>query len=96
MATRISIDELRGREYWRPGEAARVLGRGVDFWRLAFDEKRVDGYTERTRGKTVRYLDAASCRALLLSKRVATVDASRLDLRRMMDRFAEDCRASGI
>lgn len=69
---RVPIDELKHREYWTPQEAARVLGRGRDFWAAAFDDPDtvVTGYTENTnrRGPT-RYLLAETCRAHLESLR---------------------------
>ena len=41
---KVSTAELRDREYWTPEQAARVLGRGADFWRQAFHRGDVDGY----------------------------------------------------
>ncbi len=64
---RIKTEELRHREFWTPQQAARVLGRGQSFWRLAFDQGLVDGYIEGANGagRQYRYLRADSARALL-------------------------------
>jgi hypothetical protein len=62
---RVEIHELTAREYWSPHDAARVLGRGPDFWRIAYDNADVEGYDEYVGGKRRRYLMAASARAYL-------------------------------
>lgn len=62
MSRRVSMDELVLREYWKPGEAARVLGRGSAFWTARFDAGEVEGY--RTE-KGHRHLLAESARAFL-------------------------------
>jgi len=65
--TRIATEDLAHREYWTPQQAARVLGRGQAFWRLAFDQGLIDGYVENLNaaGRQYRYLRADSARALL-------------------------------
>lgn len=70
MRTRIDTAELRNREYWTAEHAARVLGRGADFWRAAFDRGDVTGYSQpHFSGANARYMQAASCRDYL--KRLA-------------------------
>lgn len=62
---------LKDREYWRPSEAASILGRGPEFWVRAFDAGHVTGYRDgKAKG---RYLNASSCRAYMQSlERAAT------------------------
>lgn len=65
---------IKDREYWRPSEAASILGRGAEFWTRAFDRGSVTGYRD---GKAQgRYLNASSCRAYMagLERTSAPVD----------------------
>lgn len=62
---RLNLNELRGREFWTCSQAARVLGRNADWWRVAFDRGEVDGYVGGGKGNTARHIKAASARALL-------------------------------
>lgn len=62
---KVATAELRDREYWTPEQAARVLGRGADFWRRAFDGNKVDGYATKTNQRTTRYILAESARGYL-------------------------------
>lgn len=52
--------ELSEREYWRPAEAASVLGRSATYWTRMFNAGVVRGYDEHG-----IHLQAASCRAHL-------------------------------
>jgi hypothetical protein len=61
---RLSTEELRTREFWTPTQCARVLGRGADYWRQAYEGGNVEGYDDGGR----RYLNAASARAHLLAR----------------------------
>lgn len=60
--SRVSVADLKEREYWTPGEAAKVLGRGARYWVSKFDQQVVSGYQTET-GR--RYLEANSARAHL-------------------------------
>ena len=67
---------LADREYWKPSEAAAVLGRTAAYWANKFDAGSVRGYTDGNR----RHLQAESCRALLdrlSTERVVAVDVAR-------------------
>ena len=75
----MKIGALKDREYWRPSEAALVLGRGSEFWVRAFDAAEVAGYRD---GKAQgRYIEAASARALLAGMVVAAAGPAPLNLR---------------
>jgi hypothetical protein len=67
---------LSDREYWKPSEAAAVLGRTAKYWANQFDAGSVRGYTDGHR----RHLQAESCRALLdrlSTQRVVVADIER-------------------
>lgn len=68
---------IKDREYWRPSEAACILGRGSEFWVRAFDLGRVTGYRD---GKAQgRYLNASSCREYIYDLERATRATSPVD-----------------
>jgi hypothetical protein len=52
---------LSDREYWKPSEAAAVLGRTAAYWAKKFDEGFVCGYTDGNR----RHIKAESAREFL-------------------------------
>lgn len=58
---RVSTADLRDREYWTPPQAARVLGKGADFWREACWNGWVRNRLEGRR----RYLNAMDARDFL-------------------------------
>jgi hypothetical protein len=61
----VATSDLHGREFWTPAQCARVLGRGADYWRIAYDNGDVEGYDEVMAGKRRRYLSSASARGHL-------------------------------
>jgi hypothetical protein len=77
------------REYWRPSEAALILGRGSSFWVRAFDQGWVDGY--RAGGANGRYIKAESARAyldsLVAANRKVVKKSEVIDLRQLMRDF---------
>lgn len=57
----LPIEELRHREYWTPGEVARVLGRTPAYWVALFERGALRGYVENRH----RRIEAASAREYL-------------------------------
>ncbi len=84
--------DLVHREYWTPGEAARVMGRGADFWRHAFDRGSVTGYADGKR----RYICAQSARDFLSAQpqRIAPVGGQ--DCAEAMRQFRASVRRRGF
>lgn len=83
---------LATREYWTCNEAARVLGRGHQFWARLFDDCQVAGYRTAT-GK--RFIQANSARRYLdalCAERVVS-DEPVVDSRPWSVRYAEEQRA---
>lgn len=58
----MTVADLKEREYWSCGDAAKVLGRGANFWSDLFDARKVAGYRSE-KGK--RFILASSARAYL-------------------------------
>jgi hypothetical protein len=58
--SRVPLAELRQREVWTCAEAARVLGRGAQWWAEQLDRGLVDGYRDGANRK--RYVFAAAAR----------------------------------
>lgn len=98
MSRHLSIEQLREREYWTPGDCARVLGHGRTFWVRALDEGHVEGY--RLKGRA-RYLLVSSARAYLANgPRNTGVDFAALTRARMREfrrkfREGQQAAASG-
>jgi hypothetical protein len=65
---RVATSDLHGREFWTPAQCARVLGRGADYWRIAYDNGDVEGYDEVMARKRRRYLSSASARGHLQAR----------------------------
>lgn len=85
---------LSDREYWKPSEAAAVLGRTSAYWAKKFDEGAVRGYTDGTR----RHLQAESCRALLdrlSDEREVAANAARVHRIEVEARFWNKRRGGG-
>lgn len=84
--SRIDIAELKEREYWTCGQAARVLGRSPGVWSALFDAGHVRGY--RTEGGR-REINADSARAYLesLSPHVEQPAPKPLNVGALMARF---------
>ena len=65
---------LATREYWTCNEAARVLGRGHQFWARVFDDCQVAGYKTATGKRFIqansarRYLDALCAERVVLEE----------------------------
>ena len=62
---KVETADLAAREYWTPEQAARILGRGAQFWRRLYDAGTVRGYDVAGERRKQRYLLAASARAHL-------------------------------
>lgn len=62
---KVETADLAAREYWTPEQAARILGRGAQFWRRLYDAGTVTGYDVTGEKRKQRYLLAASARAHL-------------------------------
>ena len=61
------IEELKHREWWTPQECSDVLGRAAQFWRDAYWNKKVSGYTTGNPEKRHIRIRAESARAYLES-----------------------------
>lgn len=86
---RTDRETLQAREFWRPSDAAMILGRGAAFWVRAFDDGLVSGYRDgKARG---RYINSASARAYLDCLGAGQVEEKQaeivVDLREKMREF---------
>lgn len=93
---------LATREYWTCTEAARVLGRGHQFWARLFDDCQVAGYRTATGKRFIqansarRYLDAL-CSERVVSDEPSPADRAREGLRRRSNRWlARKAERAGV